>query len=83
MAQSYLVETKWCHEGYIPTYDEYKVNGVVSSTLPLQMTAFIGLGEFVTKEVFDRIFNYPTIVKAVSLIGRLADDLGSHKASHF
>ena len=48
------------------------------------MTAFIGLGEFATKEVFDWIFNYPKIVKAVSIVGRLMDDLASHKVeSHF
>ncbi|XP_016169327.1 probable terpene synthase 2 [Arachis ipaensis] len=80
LAQSYLVEAKWCHRGYIPTYDEYKVNGAISSTLPLQIIAFLGLAGFATKEVFDWIImSDPKIVKAVSLIGRLMDDMASHK----
>ena len=74
-----MVEAKWCHEGYIPTYDEYKVNGVGYSGCPLIITAFIGLGEFATKEVLDWIFNDLTIIKAASIIGRLLNDLASHK----
>ncbi|XP_020969685.1 probable terpene synthase 2 [Arachis ipaensis] len=79
LAQSYLVEAKWCHGGYIPTYDEYKVNGAISSTLPLQIIAFLGLVGFATKQLFDWIMSDPKIVKVVSLIGRLRDDMGSHK----
>ncbi|MED6123095.1 hypothetical protein PIB30_046056 [Stylosanthes scabra] len=79
LAQSYLVEAKWCHEAYIPTYDEYKENGVISSTLPLQIIAFLGLAGFATKQVCDWIISDPKIVKAVSLIGRLKDDMASHK----
>ncbi|XP_061341817.1 (-)-germacrene D synthase-like [Gastrolobium bilobum] len=79
LAQAYLIEAKWCQEGYIPTYDEYKDNGVVSSTLPVQIISFLGLGEFSTKELLDWIFSDPTIIKAVSVIGRLADDISSHK----
>ncbi|XP_072081407.1 probable terpene synthase 2 isoform X2 [Arachis hypogaea] len=79
LAQAYLVEAKWCHRGYIPTYDEYKVNGAISSTLPLQIIAFLGLAGFATKEVFDWVMSDTKIVKAVSLIGRLMDDMASHK----
>ncbi|XP_039687040.1 probable sesquiterpene synthase [Medicago truncatula] len=79
LAQSYLVETKWCNEGFIPTYDEYKANGIISSTLPLQILSFLGFGEFSNKELFDWIFSDPKIIEAVSAIGRLADDISSHK----
>ncbi|MED6186493.1 hypothetical protein PIB30_067180 [Stylosanthes scabra] len=79
LAEAYLVEAKWCNEDYVPTYDEYKVNGTMSSSLQLHIVAFVGLGEFATKQVFDWIFSNPTIIKAVSLIGRLKDDLASHK----
>jgi len=79
LAQSYLVETKWCNEGFIPTYDEYKANGIISSTLPLQIISFLGFGEFSNKELFDWIFSDPKIIEAVSAIGRLADDISSHK----
>ncbi|XLU62421.1 hypothetical protein S245_021630, partial [Arachis hypogaea] len=77
--QGYLVEAKWCDEKYVPTYEEYKINGIATSTCPLQMTILIGLGEFATKDMFDWILNNPKVMKAVSLIARLMDDLGTHK----
>ncbi|KAK2447436.1 putative terpene synthase [Trifolium repens] len=79
LAKSYLVEAKWCNEGFIPTYDEYKVNGIISSSLPLQILSFLGLGEFSNKELLDWIFSHPKIINAASAIGRLADDISSHK----
>jgi (-)-germacrene D synthase len=79
LAQSYLVETKWCNEGFIPTYNEYKANGLISSTIPLSIISFNGLGEFSNKELLDWIFSDPKIINAVSAIGRLADDVSSHK----
>ncbi|RDX72151.1 putative terpene synthase 2, partial [Mucuna pruriens] len=79
LIKGYLVEAKWCHQGFIPTYDEYKVNGVLTSIFTLLMTSFIGLGEFATKDVFDWMFSNPTIIEAVSIIGRVLNDMSSHK----
>ncbi|KAL5151663.1 putative terpene synthase 2 [Glycine soja] len=79
LIKGYMAEAKWCHEGYIPTYDEYKVNGILTSCFPLFITSFIGLGEFANKDVFDWIFSDPNIIKVVSIIGRVLDDMGSHK----
>ncbi|KAJ1378239.1 Terpenoid cyclases/protein prenyltransferase alpha-alpha toroid [Sesbania bispinosa] len=50
LIKAYMVEAKWCHEGYIPTYDEYKANGILTSVWPLMLTSFLGLGEFATKK---------------------------------
>ncbi|MED6123093.1 hypothetical protein PIB30_046054 [Stylosanthes scabra] len=77
--QGYMVEAKWCHEGYIPTYEEYKVNGVFSSGYEFLTALFIVLGGFATKEMLDWIFNIPVMVKASALVLRLANDLGSRK----
>jgi hypothetical protein len=79
LAKSYLVEAKWCNEGYIPTYDEYKANGIKSSALPFLLLSFIGLGEFSNKELLDWIFSNPKIINAASTIAKVADDLASHK----
>ncbi|KAI9083037.1 hypothetical protein K1719_034941 [Acacia pycnantha] len=80
LAESYLTEAKWCSEKYVPSYEEYKDNGVLSSTLPLQMISFLGmLGNLATKEVFDWISSSPKVVRAFSLIGRLVDDMATHK----
>ena len=73
------METKWGNEGIIPTYDEYKANGLISSTIPLSIISFVGLGEFSNEELLGWLSGEPTIVNAVSAIGRLADDVSSHK----
>ncbi|RDX68210.1 putative sesquiterpene synthase, partial [Mucuna pruriens] len=79
LIKCYMVEAKWCHEGFIPTYDEYKVNGILTSIFTPLMASFIGLGEFTTKDVFDWIFSNPTIMEAVSIIARVLNDMSSHK----
>nr|UOW66203.1 sesquiterpene synthetase [Sindora glabra] len=79
LAQAYLTETKWGNEGYIPTYSEYKSNGVASSTYPLQIISFVGLTTLATKELLNWISSDPNILKAASIIGRVWDDMASHK----
>ncbi|CAL0323136.1 unnamed protein product [Lupinus luteus] len=78
ITQAYLLEAKWCKEGYIPTYDEYKINGIITSTFTVQITSFIALGDFATKDVFDWISSNPNNIKAASIIGRVMDDMASH-----
>uniref|UniRef100_A0A151UDR3 (+)-delta-cadinene synthase isozyme C2 n=1 Tax=Cajanus cajan TaxID=3821 RepID=A0A151UDR3_CAJCA len=79
LAKAYMVEAKWCHKGYIPTYDEYKANGILTSCCPLLFTSMICLGEFATEDVLDWIFSDPKILQASSIIGRVMDDMASHK----
>ncbi|XP_028761756.1 (-)-germacrene D synthase-like [Neltuma alba] len=80
LAEAYLVEAKWCNQGYIPTYEEYIENGVVTSVHPLlQIASFLGLGNFASKRVFDWVSNVPRIVRASSVICRLRGDMSSHK----
>ncbi|KAK7272467.1 hypothetical protein RJT34_29077 [Clitoria ternatea] len=79
LLKAYMVEAQWCHEGYTPTYDEYKSNGVVTSTLPLFTTTLTCMVEFATEDVLNWISNYPIIIKAASVIGRFLDDMASHK----
>ena len=51
-----------------------------SSGLPMLTTiSFLGMGDIVTKEAFDWAFSNPKIIKASSVIGRLMDDMKSHK----
>ncbi|XP_020205949.1 probable sesquiterpene synthase [Cajanus cajan] len=74
-----MVEARWCHEGYIPKYNEYKVNGILTTGIPVLLTTFIGPGEFATKDVFDWIFSDSKIIEVASVIGRFLGDIGSHK----
>ena len=41
--------------------------------------SFLGMGDILTKEVFDWTFSNPKIIIASSVIGRLMDDMESHK----
>ncbi|XWS35185.1 hypothetical protein CRYUN_Cryun21dG0104300 [Craigia yunnanensis] len=80
LSQSYLVEAKWYHKNYVPTVDEYMTNGLVSADyIMVAITSFVGMGEIVTKYLFDWASNNPKIVKASSIITRLMDDIVSHK----
>ena len=45
----------------------------------LTAVSFLGMGDIVTKEAFDWIFSNPKIITASSVIGRLMDDIKSHK----
>ncbi|MED6123091.1 hypothetical protein PIB30_046052 [Stylosanthes scabra] len=77
--QGYMTQAKWIHEGYIPTYEEYKANGVFSSGYQFVASLFIALGGFATKEMLDWVCNVPVMVKASGLVLRLTNDLGSRK----
>ncbi|XP_020209918.1 probable terpene synthase 2, partial [Cajanus cajan] len=79
LTKGYMVEAKWLDKSYIPTYNEYKVNGILTTGIPLLVTSFIGPGEFATKDAFDWIFSDSKIIEAASIIGRFLDDIGSHK----
>ncbi|KAL2331550.1 hypothetical protein Fmac_019131 [Flemingia macrophylla] len=79
LTKAYMIEAKWCHEHYIPTYDEYKVNGIVTSVCPLLFISMICPGEFATKDVLDWISSDPKIIQAASIIARVTDDMGTHK----
>ncbi|KAK4255623.1 hypothetical protein QN277_008600 [Acacia crassicarpa] len=71
LCEAYLMEAKWCSEKYVPSYEEYKDNGVVTSTAPIQITSFLSmLGNLATKEMFDWISTNPKIVWHPLLNGR-------------
>ncbi|NP_001268015.1 (-)-germacrene D synthase-like [Vitis vinifera] len=78
--QSYFVEAKWSNQGYIPTFDEYMSNGVVSGCCSLLIaTSFVGMGDIVTKESFQWVLSRPTMIGASQIICRLMDDMASHE----
>ena len=55
-------------------------NALISSgSAMLTATSFVGMGDIVTKEVFDWVFSDPKIIKASIVIGRLMDDIVSHE----
>ncbi|XP_054778346.1 probable terpene synthase 2 [Prosopis cineraria] len=79
LANACLMEAEWCHEHYVPSYEEYKDNGAASSAFPLLLSSFLGLGNLATKVVFEWLATDPKIIRTVSTIGRLKDDMVTHK----
>ncbi|KAL4273056.1 hypothetical protein GQ457_13G008590 [Hibiscus cannabinus] len=83
LSQAYFVESKWYHENYIPTIEEYMENGVVSSGyIMFAITSFVGMGDIVTEETFNWASNNPKIISAAAMIARLMDEIVSHKRGH-
>nr|POE44558.1 beta-caryophyllene synthase [Quercus suber] len=80
LVRAYFDEAKWFHQNYIPTMEEYMHIALKTSGYPmLTAISFLGMGDIVTKEAFDWIFSNPKIITASSVIGRLMDDMKSHK----
>ena len=78
--QAYLVEAKWFHGKYIPTIEEYMRVALVSSGATVfAIISFIVMGEIATKEVFDWVQQNPKIVRALSTVMRLMNDMATHK----
>lgn len=82
LSQAYNQEAKWCHQKYVPTYDEYmKIALVTSPYCHATVASFLGMGEIATKEVFEWACHnpMPKVIKAASTILRLMNDVGGHK----
>ncbi|XP_021754889.1 probable sesquiterpene synthase [Chenopodium quinoa] len=79
--QGYFQEAKWCHEKYVPTYDEYLNDAAIRTAGYTLMsgTTFLGMGDLATKAAFEWVSQTPKPVKASCMIGRLIGDMASYK----
>ncbi|CAK9321703.1 unnamed protein product [Citrullus colocynthis] len=78
--RAYLMEAKWFNEGYIPTMEEYMEVATISSSYHLfASVSFLALGNVASKEVFEWAQTFPMLLKATGVIGRLLNDIVSHK----
>ncbi|MBA0742730.1 hypothetical protein Gogos_015753 [Gossypium gossypioides] len=60
--------------------EEYMRNAVLSvGYIMLTLTSFIGIGDFVTLEIFNWASKNPKITDASSVVDRLMNDVTSHK----
>ncbi|XP_060672618.1 sesquiterpene synthase 2-like [Ziziphus jujuba] len=80
LVQAYFAEVDRFHK-YTPRVEEYICNGEVSAGYYALTTAsLLCMGEgTATEEAFIWASNKPKIIKAASLIGRLMNDITSHK----
>ncbi|EOY14243.1 Terpene synthase 21, putative [Theobroma cacao] len=80
LINNYQAEVKWCHDGYVPTFEEYMRVAMKTSTYdPIITTSFIGMGTIAGLEAFEWLQTEPRIMTAANMIGRIMDDIASHK----
>ncbi|XP_009346480.1 (-)-alpha-pinene synthase-like [Pyrus x bretschneideri] len=80
IARAYLEEAKWLNEGYTPTMEEYLPVAIVSTGYPMLSTvSLVGMGDIVTKETFEWLFNDAKIVRASTTLFRFIDDMVTTK----
>ncbi|KAK9742281.1 hypothetical protein RND81_03G161200 [Saponaria officinalis] len=82
MIKAFMQEVEWRHQKFVPTYDEYMNNVLITSPYPLGIIAtFLGMGEIASKESFKWASQnpMPDAVKAVCTIMRLMNDMGGFK----
>nr|QSK97105.1 terpene synthase [Curcuma wenyujin] len=80
LSRSYIIDAKWGIEKYVPTLEEHLSNSLVSSVHPVLICAFyVGMDQVASKEVFEWVASFPKILKASSMIGRIMNDITSHK----
>ena len=80
LVNNYQAEVKWYRNGYIPTFEEYMSIATKTTTYdPVTTLSFIGMGAIARLEAFEWLQNDPRIMKALNVIGRLMDDIVSHK----
>ncbi|XVE95329.1 hypothetical protein REPUB_Repub02eG0087400 [Reevesia pubescens] len=83
LAQAYLLEAKWTHLNYKPTFEEFRENALPTSGYAmLAITAFVGMGDVITQETFNWAAKDPKIIKASTIICRFMDDVAEHKFNH-
>ncbi|XP_042504572.1 probable terpene synthase 11 isoform X2 [Macadamia integrifolia] len=76
--EAFLVEAKWLNKKYVPTQEEYLVNGVTTAgTYMALVHAFFLMGEGVTKKTTGMMEPYPMLFSYSGMILRLWDDLGT------
>ena len=77
---NYHAEAKWCHDGHVPTFDEYISVALKTSTFDSLLTiAFLGMGTVAGLEAFEWLQSEPKIMTATNIIGRIMDDIVSHE----
>ncbi|XP_038707239.1 casbene synthase, chloroplastic-like [Tripterygium wilfordii] len=80
VSRAYHLEAEWFHTGIVPTFDEYLENGLISSSYHTILSgSFLGMGEIAGVDAFEWLKSNPKMVRALMAIGRLMNDIVSHK----
>ncbi|CAK8534682.1 unnamed protein product [Lathyrus sativus] len=80
LCKSYLIEAKWFHSGYTPTFEEYIENAWISISAPLMLIhAYFVIPHSFTQEDLVCLEENNNIIRYSAMILRLANDLGTSK----
>ncbi|PKI66074.1 hypothetical protein CRG98_013569 [Punica granatum] len=80
-ARAYFDESKWLNQPQIPTMEDYmSVALITSGYIMLTTISFLGMGDIATKRAFEWSLSNPNkFIRASTIIGRLTDDIVTHK----
>ncbi|KAL5831997.1 hypothetical protein ACOSQ4_017351 [Xanthoceras sorbifolium] len=78
--RSYQVEAEWFNQSYVPPFEEYLSNAIISAACyAITATTFLGMGEMAGINMFEWLQSRPKLVKDAYTVGRLLDDIMTHK----
>ncbi|CAL4903312.1 unnamed protein product [Urochloa decumbens] len=81
LVRSFNMEVKMLKDGYIPkSVEEHLQVSIRTGGCPiLSCASFVGMNDIATKDSFDWVSSVPNMVKALSRVLRLLDDLQSYE----
>ncbi|XVE74266.1 hypothetical protein DITRI_Ditri12bG0002800 [Diplodiscus trichospermus] len=80
LINNYHAEVKWCHDGYVPTFDDYINVAMKTSTFdPMLAISFLGMKTISGLEAIQWLQSQPKIMTAANIIGRVMNDIVSHE----
>ncbi|KFK24576.1 hypothetical protein AALP_AAs45078U000300 [Arabis alpina] len=80
LVKSYEDITKWARTGHVSTFDEYMKVGFKSGAMSDFTTyCFIGMEDINEKETFEWLNSNPLIIRALSFMSRLVNDVGTYE----
>ncbi|KAK2986064.1 hypothetical protein RJ640_011505, partial [Escallonia rubra] len=78
LCKTYLLEEKWYHNGYTPTFEEYMKHAWISVGGPLSLVHHVfSVTKTTTKEALECLEKHPAKIAGHAMIVRLSNDLVS------
>ncbi|CAH1440143.1 unnamed protein product [Lactuca virosa] len=76
LARGYHQEAEWRYSKYVPSYQEYMKNGLITSTYNVFSTySLMNMDEINSEEALGWYKTHPNILEATKLLGRLYNDV--------
>ncbi|XP_021747104.1 5-epiaristolochene synthase-like [Chenopodium quinoa] len=81
LIRNYYIEAKWVNTRYVPTFEEYMVNGRVTAGVQVCVTgSLLGMDEVAEEKPYVQLMEAPKAVEACEYIVRLMDDVVTGEA---